>query len=188
MPHFPHGRLLLHQAASDQGVPPQQGHLQGTEAGPVLHEHPRVSDDDDDDDDDDDVDDDDDDNDDDDRCSPLGRSVKTIPASSVGWCPVRSVSRAAVPPPTCATSANSSGMREASPAVPLGPVLTTSLRTRLLMETSGRTSTLDTILEVRGTILAVVDRDTILAEDRDTTQGVGEVRDTIQEEVTPATL
>ena len=56
------------------------------------------------------------------------------------------------------------------------------------METSGRTSTLDTILEVRGTILAVVDRDTILAEDRDTTQGVGEVRDTIQEEVTRETL
>ena len=58
------------------------------------------------------------------------------------------------------------------------------------METSDRTSTLDTILEVevRGTILAVVDRDTILAVDKDTTQGVVEDKDTILEEVTPVTL
>jgi len=58
------------------------------------------------------------------------------------------------------------------------------------METSDRTSTLDTILvvEVRDIILAVVDRGTILAEDRDTTQGVEEDKDTILEEVTPETL
>ena len=58
------------------------------------------------------------------------------------------------------------------------------------METLVRTSTLDTILEVevRGTILAVVDRDTTQGVDKDTTQGVEEDKDTILEEVTPATL
>ena len=84
-------------------------------------------------------------------------------------------------------------MREDSPAAPLAPVLTTSLRTPLLTETLDPASILavedrDTILvEVRDTTLVVEDKGTILEEDKDTILEVVEVRDTTPE-VTPATL
>ena len=80
-------------------------------------------------------------------------------------------------------------MREASPAAPLGPVLTTSLRTQSLMETLVRDSILEA--EVRATIPAEDRATTPEMEGKDT---ILEVRDTILEvratilEVIPATL
>ena len=79
-----------------------------------------------------------------------------------------------------------------SPAAPLGPVLTTSLRTQSLMETLDQASILE--LEAKDTTLEAEVRDTTLEEDKDileadkdTTLEVVEVRDTTLE-VTLATL
>ena len=108
--------------------------------------------------------------------------------SSAGWWPGRCVSPA-VPPPTCATSATLSVTREASPAAPPGPVLTTSRRTR----SSTRTSAQDSILEeIRDSILEQVEaiKDTIPAV-RTETMSPGTVETTAgtaATDTTPATL